>query len=174
MPLLRPTAVMTAIDLDEELEAKQPLLQRLALNVVFMAMLTGIALRVYRNLILNYGWSDRWLWVAGTFLGQVAILLLLTTLYLGNYHAKSWLWRAPLFAAIVAATEVAVSYAMLRAGLERIGSLPATFADWKGLAIRLITLRLTLIPLYALALAIVSTIVRWAILPREKPSASPS
>ncbi|MEY4608627.1 MAG: hypothetical protein RL625_844 [Gemmatimonadota bacterium] len=170
MPLLRPTAVMTAIDLDEELEAKQPLLQKLALNVVFMAMLTGFALRVYRNLILNYGWSDSWFWIAGTFLGQVAILFLLTTLYLGNYHAKSWLWRAPLFATIVAATEVAVSYGMLRAGLERIGSLPATFEDWQGLAIRLITVRLTLIPLYALALAIVSTVVRWLILPREKPS----
>ena len=170
MPLLRPTAVMTAIDLDEELEAKQSLLQRLALNVVFMAMLTGITLRVYRNLILTYGWSDRWLWVAGTFLGQVAILFFLTTLYLGNYHAKSWLWRAPLFAAIDAATEVAVSYGMLSVGLERIGSLPATFEDWQGSAIRLTTIRLTLIPLYALALAIVSTIVRWVILPREKPS----
>lgn len=174
MPLLRPTAVMTAIDLDEELEAKQSLLQRLILNVVFMAVLTGLTLRVYRNLILNYGWSDSWLWVAGTFLGQVAILFLLTTLYLGNYHAKSWLWRAPLFAVIDAATEVAVSYAMLRAGLERIGSLPATLEDWEGSAIRLISLRLTLIPLYALALAIVSTIVRWVILPREKPSAPSS
>ncbi|MFM8602692.1 MAG: hypothetical protein ACKOC2_01180, partial [Gemmatimonadota bacterium] len=121
---------MTAIDLDEALEERQSLLQRLVLNVVFMAMLTGITLRVYRNLILAYGWSDRWLWVAGTFLGQVAILFLLTTLYLGNYHAKSWLWRAPLFAVIDAATEVAVSYGMLRAGLERIGSLPATFEDW--------------------------------------------
>jgi len=69
-----------------------------------------------------------------------------------------------------AATEVAVSYGMLRAGLERIGSLPATFEDWQGSAIRLTTLRLTLIPLYALALAIVSTVVRWLILPREKPS----
>ncbi len=174
MPLLRPTAVMTAIDLDEELEAQQSLLQRLGLNVVVMAVLTGVTLRVYRNVVLTYGWSDSWLWVAGTFLGQVAILFFLSTLYLGNYHAKSWLWRAPLFAAIDALTEVAVSYGMMRAGLERIGSLPATFEDWQGAAIRLSTFRLTLIPLYALALAIVSTIVRWLILPREKPTPAAS
>jgi hypothetical protein len=63
---------------------------------------------------------------------------------------------------------------MMRAGLERIGSLPATFEDWQGAAIRLSTFRLTLIPLYAFALAVVSTIVRWLILPREKPTPAAS
>ena len=94
MPLLRTTAVLTAIE-DELIE--EPLWQRLMANAVVMALLTGGALRVYRTVILQYGWSNSWLWVGGTFLGQAAILFLLVTLHLGNFHAKSWAWRAPLF-----------------------------------------------------------------------------
>ena len=113
----------------------------------------GEALRFYRATILQYGWSNSWLWVAGTFLGQLAILFLLATLYLGNFHAKSWLWRAPLFAALEVGTEVAVSYLLLRAGLETAGSLPATFDDWQRASIRIVTFRMIGIPLFALVLA---------------------
>lgn len=103
MPLLRTTAVLTAIE-DDLIE--EPLWQRLIANAVVMALLTGGALRVYRTVILQYGWSNSWLWIGGTFLGQAAILFLMATLYLGNYHAKSWVWRAPLFAALEVATEI--------------------------------------------------------------------
>lgn len=167
MPLLRTTAVLTAI---EEDLIEEPLWQRLMANVVVMALLTGGALRFYRATILQYGWSNSWLWVAGTFLGQLAILFLLATLYLGNFHAKSWLWRAPLFAALEVGTEVAVSYLLLRAGLETAGSLPATFDDWQRASIRIVTFRMIGIPLFALVLALVSTIVRGLIL---KPTPLP-
>jgi len=81
MPLLRTTAVLTAIE-DDLIE--EPLWQRLIANAVVMALLTGGALRVYRTVILQYGWSNSWLWIGGTFLGQAAILFLMATLYLGS------------------------------------------------------------------------------------------
>ena len=167
MPLLRPTAVLTAI---EEDLIEEPLWQRLLANVVVMAVLTGVAMRGYRAAILQYGWSNSWLWIAGTFLGQLAILFLLVTLYLGNFHARSWAWRAPLFAALEAGTEIGVSYLLLRAGLETAGSLPATFEDWQRAGIRVATFRMVGIPLFALVLALVSTIVRALIL---KPTPLP-
>jgi hypothetical protein len=169
MPLLRPTAVLTAI---EEDLIEEPLWQRLMANVVVMALLTGGALRLYRAIVLQYGWSNSWLWVGGTFLGQAAILFLLATLYLGNYHAKSWAWRAPLFALLEVATEAAVSYVLLRMGLETAGSHQATLIDWQRATLRMASFRLIGIPLFALVLALVSTVVRAILLPKPTPASS--
>lgn len=166
MPLLRPTAVLSAID--DDLIA-EPLWQRLMANVVVMAVLTGGALRLYRAIVLQYGWSNSWFWVGGTFLGQAAILFLLATLYLGNYHAKSWAWRAPLFAVLEVATESAVSYVLLRMGLETAGSHSATLVDWQRATLRMASFRMIGIPLFALVLALVSTVVRAILLPKPKP-----
>ncbi len=167
MPLLRPTAVLTAI---EEDLVEEPLWQRLMANVVVMALLTGGALRVYRAVVLQYGWSNSWLWVAGTFLGQAAILFLLATLYLGNYHAKSWAWRAPLFAVLEIATEAVASYVLFRMGPETAGSLQATLDDWQRATLRMASFRMIGIPLFALVLALVSTVVRAILLPKPKPA----
>jgi hypothetical protein len=79
-------------------------------------------------------------------------------------------WRAPLFAALEVGTEVAVSYLLLRAGLETAGSLPATLEDWQRAAIRTATFRMLGIPLFAIVLALVSTVVRGLIL---KPTPLP-
>lgn len=168
MPLLRPTAVLTAIE-DDLIE--EPLWQRLMANAVVMALLTGGALRVYRAIVLQYGWSNGWLGVAGTFLGQAAILFLLATLYLGNYHAKSWAWRAPLFAVLEVATEALASYVLVRMGLETAGSLQATLDDWQRATLRMASFRMIGIPLFALVLALVSTVVRALLLPKPKPTA---
>ena len=167
MPLLRPTAVLTAIE-DDLIE--EPLWQRLMANAVVMALLTGGALRLYRSAILQFGWSNSWLWVAGTFLGPVAILFLMATLYLGNFHAKSWAWRAPLFAVLEVATEAVVSYVLLRMGLETAGSLQATLVDWQRATPRMASFRMIGIPLFALVLALVSTVVRAILLPKPKPA----
>lgn len=171
MPLLRPTAVLTAIE-DDLVE--EPLWQRLMANTVVMALLTGGALRLYRSAVLQYGWSNSWLWIGGTFLGQAAILFLMVTLYLGNFHAKSWLWRAPLFAVLEIGTEAAFSYVLLRMGLESAGSAAATLLDWQRATLRMASFRMIGIPLFALVLALVATVVRAFILkPTPLPPASP-
>jgi len=163
MPLLRPTMVLSHLELPDE----PTFVRKLSLNIVVMGLLTGASLWLYRALILQAGWSNSWIWIAGTFLGGVGILFLLATMHLGNYPVRSWTWRAPLFAIIEAATEVGVSLALTVAGLERIGSLTATLEDWQGSAMRLALVRFVGILLFALVLAFVSTVVRLVLLPRK-------
>lgn len=169
MPLLRPTMVLSPMDIEEP-----TFVRRLSLNLVAMAVLTGGSLRVYRAAILQFGWSNSWLWIAGTFLVGAAILLLLATLHLGNHPVRAWLWRAPLFAVLEAATEILVSLALTMAGLERIGSLTATIEDWQGSAMRIAAVRITGLLLFALVLAFVSTVVRLLIVPRRPKRRSTS
>lgn len=155
------------------MEIEEPtIVRRLSLNLVLMALLTGVSLRLYRALILQAGWSNSWAWIAGTFLGGVGILFLLTTLHLGNHPVRAWGWRAPLFACLEAATEVGVSLALTLAGLERIGSLTATFEDWQASAPKLALVRIVGITLFALLLAFVSTLVRLVLIPRKPPRRS--
>ncbi len=160
MPLLRRTTLMTQLE-------EPTVLRRASLNLVAMAVITGVVLRLYRAAVLQFGWSNSWSWIAWTFFGGVAILFLMTTLHLGNYPARAWLWRAPLFAFIESLTEIAVSLVITYLGLERIGSLPATIEDWQSSALRIGTVRMIAIPLFALVLAFVSTIVRLILLPRK-------
>ncbi len=164
MPLLRPTAVLSQLDIELE---EPTIVRRISLNLFLMALLTGGSLRLYRAAILQFGWSNSWLWIAGTFLGGAAILFLLATLHLGNYPVRSWLWRAPLFALVECLTEIAVSLALTMAGLERIGSLIATVEDWRSSAFRIAIVRIGGITLFALVLAFVSTIVRLVLVPRK-------
>lgn len=164
MPLLRATMVMGAMD---EPPPPPPLLHRISLNVVLMALIAGAILRSYRAAILQFGWSNSWSWIAGTFVLGLAILFIIATLHLGNYAVKSWLWRAPAFALVEALTEVSVSLALTLLGLERIGSLTAVFEDWQASALRLAAIRIVGILVFSLALALVSTLVRLVLLPRK-------
>ena len=164
MPLLRATVVMGAPD---EPIPPPPLHRRFSLNVVFMAVLAGAMLRTYRAGVLQFGWSNSWTWIAGTFIVGMAILFVIATLHLGNYPVRSWLWRAPVFAIIEALTEVSVSLALTLLGLERIGSLIATVQDWQASAIWMTSTRILGILIFSLALALVSTLVRLVLLPRK-------
>ncbi len=149
-------------------EIEEPgIIRRISLNVVVMALITGASLRLYRAAILQFGWSNSWLWIIGTFLGGVAILFLLTTLHIGNYPVRHWFWRAPLFAVLEAGVEIGVSLALTLWGLERIGSLTATIEDWQGSALKLALVRVIGIMVFTLLLALVSTVVRLAILPKK-------
>lgn len=159
MPLLRSTVMMSAQDLEE-----RSIWRKLALSLPMMAILTGASLRSYRALVLTYGWSDSWLWIAGTFIGGAMILFLMATLYLGNHPTRSWWWRAPVFALAEAATEIAVSLALTYLGLEVVGSMQATFGDWQITSLRTLFFRFVGISLFALVLAVVSTVVRLLLL----------
>lgn len=160
MPLLTaPTAI-------RELE-ESPFLRRISLSLPLMAFLTGAGLRSYRAVVLQYGWSDSWLWIAGTFIAGAVFFFLMATLHLGNYPVRTWLWRAPTFAVVEATTEIAVSLGLTLVGLEVVGSLPATLEDWQSTSMRILFFRLVGIPLFALVLAAVSTVVRLLLLPRK-------
>lgn len=162
MPLLRPTGAMTALE-------EPAALRRLSLSLPQMALLTGIGLRLYRAAVLTYGWSDSWAWVGGTFLGGAVFLCLCVTLHLGNYPVRSWLWRAPVFAVMEAGAEIVLSLALTTVGLEPLGSAAASIEDWQGTAARILFWRLIGISLFALVLAIVTSVVRRLLLPRKVP-----
>jgi hypothetical protein len=141
--------------------------RRVSLSLVLMALLAGAGLRFYRAIVIEFGWSDSWLWIAGTFIGGAVFLFLMATLHLGNYSVRAWAWRAPLFAAVEAATEIAVSLALTLSGLERIGSVTATIEDWQSTSMRILFYRLVGITLFAVILALVSTVVRLLLIPRR-------
>lgn len=135
-------------------------LRRLSLSLPLMAVLTGAGLRSYRAIVLQFGWSDSWTWIGGTFITGAVFLFIMATLHLGNYGQRSWLWRAPTFAVIEAGTEIAVSLGLTLLGLEKIGSIEATLEDWQSTSVRILLFRVVGITLFALILAIVSTVVR--------------
>jgi hypothetical protein len=158
MPLLPSTVVRTAM-LDE-----LGLWRRVSMSLLVMAVATGAGLRGYRAFVLTFGWSDSWLWIAGTFIGGAVFLFLMATLHLGNYPARAWWWRAPLFAFVEAGTEVVVSLALTILGFEVVGSMSATFEDWQLTALRTMSFRVVGITLFAVVLALVSTVVRLLLL----------
>lgn len=160
MPLLRATIALTSLE-------EPALLRRVSLSLPLMALLAGAGLRSYRAVVLEFGWSDSWLWIAGTFIVGAVFLFLMATLHLGNYPVRAWAWRAPLFAAVEAATEIAVSLALTLLGLERIGSLPATIIDWQSTSMRILFYRVAGITLFSVMLALVSTVVRLIMIPSK-------
>lgn len=159
MPLLRSTMMMSIKELEEP-----GFWRKLSLSLVAMAVLTGVGLRSYRALVLTFGWSDSWLWIAGTFIGGAMFLFLMATLHLGNYPTRAWWWRAPVFALAEAGTEILVSLVLTFLGLEVVGSMQASFEDWQVISLRTLFFRFVGISLFALVLALVSTVVRLLLL----------
>jgi hypothetical protein len=164
MPLLRPTiGGMPALE-------EPRFLERLSLSLPLMAIFTGAGLRTYRSLVLQFGWSDSWIWIAGTFIAGAVFLFVMVTLHLGYYAQREWWWRAPLFAVIEAGTEIAVSLALTLLGFEVVGSIAATLEDWQSTSVRILFFRMAGITLFSVVLALVSTLVRLLLLKgREIP-----
>lgn len=157
MPLLRSTVMMT-------MPEEPAFLRKVSLSLPVMAILTGAGLRSYRALVVGFGWSDSWLWIAGTFIGGAVFLFLMATLHLGNYPARAWWWRAPLFAVLEAGTEILVSLGLTMLGLEQVGSMTATLEDWQVSSTRIAFFRIAGITVFAVVLALVSTVVRLLLL----------
>lgn len=161
MPLLRPTVALTALE-------EPQFLRKVSLSLVLMAVLTGAGLRTYRTIVLQFGWSDSWLWVAGTFIAGAVFFFLMATLHIGNYPVRAWAWRAPLFALVESLTEIAVSLVLTLLGVEQIGSIAATLEDWQSTSIRIAFFRIVGLAIFTVLLALVSTVVRLIMIPREK------
>jgi hypothetical protein len=161
MPLLRPTVALNAFE-------EPQLLRKVSLSLVLMAVLTGAGLRAYRTVVLQFGWSDSWLWIAGTFIAGAVFLFLMATLHIGNYPVRAWAWRAPLFALVESLTEILVSLGLTLLGIEQIGSIQATIEDWQNTSIRIAFFRVVGITVFTVLLALVSTVVRLIMIPREK------
>lgn len=144
---------------DEEWDGHGPgSFRKLAFSTAEMAIITGLLIRVFRAFLLTHAGNDEPILLGAGFLIGAVFLFAMATLHLGNFPLRHWVWRAPLFALLVAATEMAVSAGLIAIGREPLGTARATFADWPGMALDVALLRLVATSAYALALAV---IVQW-------------
>jgi hypothetical protein len=149
-----------------KLEEPAPLRQ-LSLSLPYMALVTGVMLRLWRSYALTHGAPESWAWVGGTFLIGVAFLFLMVTIHLGNYTLRHWLWRAPAFAILEAGVEILMSLALTTFGLEPLGADRAELSDWLPESVRTLIVRLVGIMLFVLVLAVVVSIMRRVLLVAE-------
>lgn len=142
-------------------------IRRLSNSLPEMALLTGIVLRLYRTYVLSHGSPESWLWVGSTIVIGTVLLLVMLTVHLANYTVRHWWWRAPLFAALEAGTEITMSLALTAMGLEKIGSGVAELSDWLPGAAQVLGWRVVVIVPFTALLAVIVTLVRRILLARE-------
>lgn len=142
--------------------------RRFSFSLVEMAVVTGVVMRVYRSFALTHG-ATNWLYFGGTFALGLAILLLMTTAHLANFPVHRWVWRAPIFAGVEVAAEMATSLLLIWLGREPNGTVRATFGDWPALAANTLLSRSIAILGWALLLAGVVILVRRTIVHQDEP-----
>ena len=89
--------------------------RRFTHSMVETAIVTGVAIRLYRALVLSRpdgGWIY---WGIVTSVGTVLFLGMLTA-HLAHYPRRRWLWRAPVFAVVAVAAEMVVMKGILASG----------------------------------------------------------
>jgi hypothetical protein len=130
--------------------------RRLSFNLVEMALVTGVVLRLYRAIVLTHGSATSWVYIVGTFLVGVVFVCSMATGHLANYPLRKWLWRAPLFALGVVLGEMATSVFLIWGG-----------RDWPSLAASTFWTRELTICAWAALLALIVTVVRRTIVAAE-------
>lgn len=133
--------------------------RRFSRSLVEMAIVTGILARLYRVLILTHG-SNNWLYLAAVTVIGVVFLIGMITAHLANYPLHQYLWRAPLFAAIEVASEMATSALLIALGREANGTVRAHWDDFVGMGVHALLYRGVTFVLWGLILAGVVTFVR--------------
>ena len=140
--------------------------RKLTMSLVEMALITGVVLRLYRSLVLTHG-TDSWIYLGGTFALGAVFLFGMVALHLGNYTVRRWVLRAPAFAVVEIAAEMATSAVLILLHREPLGSSRAEFSDWLPMAWNLFVWRFMPIILFALALSGVVQAIRYFLLRRE-------
>lgn len=151
-----------------ELRLEEPkAFRRFSFSLVEMAIVTGILVRIYRVLILTHG-SNNWLYLAGVSTVGVLFLLGMATAHLANYPLRQYLWRAPYFALVEVASEMATSALLIWLGREAMGTVRAHWDDWVGMAMNALLIRGLAIVVWAAILAGVVTLVHRAGIQEEE------
>lgn len=145
-----------------------PAFRRFSYSLVEMAAVTGILLRVYRSFALTHG-SNSLLYIGGTFAVGFLILFAMVTAHLANYPVQKWIWRAPVFAVVMAAAEMLTSLLLIWVGREPNGTVRAEWSDWPSMAVSTLMHREAAVMLWALLLAGVVILVRRTIVHQDEP-----
>jgi len=141
--------------------------RRLSFNLLEMALVTGVVLRLYRAIVLTHGSPTSWVYIIGTFVLGIAFMCSMATGHLANYPLRKWVWRAPLFAFGVVVGEMATSLLLIAVGREATGTARAGWNDWPGLALSTFWTREVMICVWAALLALIVTVVRRTIVAAE-------
>lgn len=145
-----------------------PFWRKIAVSLVFTAVLTGVVLRLYRALVLTSGPAESVLYLGGVFAIGTMLLLGGATLHLSHFTIRHWWWRAPAFAVVEFAAEMVTSLFLIWAGLEPFATGRAQIDDWwSDIATQTLAWRLVPISLYALFLAVIVYAVRMVVQRRE-------
>jgi hypothetical protein len=151
-----------------ELHFQEPrAFRRFSYSLVEMAIVTGVVVRLYRLVMLTHG-SNNWLYIGGSFAVGLIFLLGMVTAHLGNYPLHQYLWRAPVFALVEVATEMATSALLIALGREPNGSVRAHWDDWLGMSLETLLKRGVAIVLWGLILAGVVSVVRRTLVKQDE------
>ena len=154
-----------------ELRLEEPkAFRKFSFSLVEMAIVTGVLLRIYRVVVLTHG-SNNWLYFGGAFAVGMIFLLGMLTAHLANYPLPQYFWRAPAFAAIEVAAEMATSALLIFLGHEPNGTVLAHWDDWVGMGLNALLIRGLSIVFWGLALAGVVQLVRRTIVREEEDDA---
>jgi hypothetical protein len=141
----------------------------LTLSATELGLLTGVVLRLARALALARGPGGSVNYLAATYyVVATVVLLAAAAAHLANYPTRRWIWRAPYFALMEVAGEMITSALLLALHRERWGSVQADWASWPAMALDALVWRLAEVYTFALLLAGVVYLVRWALLRRDQ------
>ncbi len=135
--------------------------RRLSLSLTEMALITGVLLRLLRAVTFITGRAS-WLMFGASILAALVILIGMTTAHLANFSVRRWLWRAPLFAAVVTVGAMATSLLLIAMRREPEGTARADFHDWPSMTLRFLLYSELTVCVWALVLAAVILLVRRA------------
>ncbi|HJU73566.1 MAG TPA: hypothetical protein VJ717_07455 [Gemmatimonadaceae bacterium] len=134
--------------------------QRLTRSLVEMAILTGVALRLFHAIANARAASAGWVYLGSVFAISMIILLGAATLHLGNFTLRHWAWRAPAFGAIEALAECLTVAVLIFFGREPLGTGRATWGDWPVIAFGALFWRTITVTVFALILGAAVKLVR--------------
>ncbi len=99
-----------------------------------LAGLTGVAVRVYRAVVLGSDAFSSWTALVGALIVAVILVCGVLTWHLSNFTIRRWPLRVALFLGVEVAAEFGMSSVLIALRREPIGSGLATWADWWPLA----------------------------------------
>jgi hypothetical protein len=136
-----------------ELKLEEPkAFRKFSFSLVEMAIVTGIIARIYRLVVLTHG-SNHWLYVVTVWTLGIVFLLGMLTAHLANYPLRQYVWRAPFFAIVEVAAEMATSALLIWVGREANGTVRAHWDDWIGMTLNALLIRGVAIVSWGLILA---------------------
>lgn len=146
--------------------------RRFTISLLEVALLTGIAMRLYRAVLTTQS-SGTWVWLVAVG-GGALLLCAMATVHLANYPLHQWVWRAPVFGLAEIAAESATSMLLISLGREPSGTSRAEWNDWLPLTLDTLWKRELVVCGWAVVLAGVIWIVRRTILRAEKIEEEPA